>query len=116
MTLAELLVFGLATWRLTSLLMSEDGPYFLFVHLRYKVGLRNGEKIGQQGVYVDYALPTWRKEIGKAFLCQWCLSVWVGILWVILGNLGIIWDRVGFLVALPLAFSAIAILYQKLVD
>lgn len=58
-----MLVAGLSTWRTSSLLLYEDGPFDVFTHLRQMVGVyRPGE----------------RKRLARLFTCVWCLSVWVG--------------------------------------
>lgn len=61
----RLLRLILATWRVTSLLVQEAGPYRVFVRLR------------------QHAKGT---EIGTALECVWCTSVWVAILIVILDH------------------------------
>lgn len=53
----------LATWRVTSLLVKEPGPYRVFARLREH--------------HRD-------NEIGKALECVWCTSVWVAIVIVLL--------------------------------
>lgn len=55
----------LATWRLTSLLVQEPGPYRLFARIR------------------AHHKET---EIGTALECIWCTSIWVAIFIVILDH------------------------------
>jgi len=62
-TLATLTICGLATWRLASLLHTEDA----FEWLRHWIGIRNDEK-GYPILYPDTVL-------GKVFDCFWCLSL-----------------------------------------
>lgn len=52
----------LATWRVTYMMLYEDGPYMTFRKLR--LGARVGE--------VDAPV------IGQAMACFWCFSIWVG--------------------------------------
>jgi len=61
--LALSLLLGLATWRLTSLLHTED----TFEWLRKRIGIEHDEE-GWPVVYPD-------TESGKAFHCFWCLTV-----------------------------------------
>lgn len=61
----RLLRLMLATWRVTSLLVHEPGPYRVFVRLREH--------------HRD-------NEIGTALQCVWCTSVWVAIAIVILDH------------------------------
>lgn len=86
--LPRLIILILATWRLTSLVLREDGPWKLFVHLRTILG---------------------RTDVGiGALSCFWCLSVWIGTLLSLLS----LWGY-GHLVMLPLALSAAAIGMEK---
>ena len=64
------LILALATWRVTSLLVSEDGPWFMFVKLRVWMGVRYDSETLQ---------PIADNVIASAFLCLWCLSFWVGM-------------------------------------
>ncbi len=84
MTIERLIVALLATWRITSLLIRETGPFYAFVHWRTAVGRIPGL----------VALTT----------CVWCLSVWVGALVAVIG-LTDYW-----LALIPFALSAGAIL------
>lgn len=58
----RLLRLALATWRLTSLLVQEPGPYRVFVRLR------------------DSQRDT---EVGNALQCIWCTSIWVAALLIV---------------------------------
>lgn len=84
MTLVQFLVFVLAAWRLSSLILREKGPWDMFVHLRTILG---------------------STELGAGVLsCLWCLSVWVGLLLAPLA----LWQY-GWLILMPLSLSAGAI-------
>jgi hypothetical protein len=54
MDIITLLILSLATWRVSSLFVVEDGPFKMFAKLRGKITL--------------FGLLS----------CLWCLSVWVG--------------------------------------
>lgn len=93
------LILSLATWRITSLLVTEFGPGNIFERLRYRLGVRydvGGLRIGNN-------------IVAEAFTCLWCLSLWVGIVLTILFWL---WPGITWL-AMPFAFSTIAILIDK---
>lgn len=77
----------MATWRISSLLVNEEGPLELFARLRLLVS-----------------------GITDLLTCIWCCSVWVGI-----GFTALYWylPAVAFWVALPFALSAGAILWDK---
>lgn len=58
-----ILLLGLATWRLTSLVLFEPGPFRVFAKLRHLVGVNKpGEITG----------------LRELFTCPWCMSVWLG--------------------------------------
>jgi hypothetical protein len=52
----KFVVAALATWRVTHLLVSEDGPADVVVRVRRRLG---------DGV------------LGRAMDCFWCLSIWI---------------------------------------
>lgn len=73
--LAELLlravVVGLASWRLASLLVDEEGPGHVFARLRAAVGIPAGP-----GELPDSLLA-------GILSCVWCASVWVApVFWL----------------------------------
>jgi hypothetical protein len=55
----QLLIFGLAVFRLSLLLSKEDGPAWIFRKLRRSVPAKSSAKEGIQ--------------------CLWCVSVWMAI-------------------------------------
>ena len=67
--LVNIVLMGLATWRLTSLLGEEAGPFKLFTRLREVLGIEH---------YCD-GLPMQYPNtfFGKLWSCVYCLSVWV---------------------------------------
>lgn len=60
----QFLLIGLAGWRLASLLVNEQGPFFIFTKLRDFV---------QGGLG---PIPKWRIYLMPLFDCIWCMSVW----------------------------------------
>lgn len=79
---------GIATWRLTEILLDEDAPFEMAKKLRLWAAT-NGDK----------ALIM---ELHKALSCPWCLSVWLGWFVAILQK-----DKGWFITGF--AYSAIAI-------
>ncbi len=77
------LVAALATWRVTSLLVAEDGPGRIFA--RWKT------RLGPTGFW------------SELFDCMWCLSVWIGLLTTVVALTPAWW------LLWPLALSAVAI-------
>ena len=94
--LVYLIVAILATYRLTSLLHREAGPFKIFVWIRERFGI----------VHDFLGFPHGYPEtmFGKLFECFWCLSVWVGSMTTVVILLGAWW------LLLPFALSGGAIL------
>lgn len=95
------LILALATWRITSLLVNEYGPFNLLERLRYRLGVRYDESLQRIGTNV----------VAEAFTCMWCLSVWVGmVLSIALYAMPVlsVW------LFLPFALSAGAIVIERL--
>lgn len=91
MNLLDFIILALATWRLTSLVIYETGPFRVFAHIRRLVRAdRPGELSG----------------LAELFSCVWCMSVWIGGLCVLLFVLDD--DVARWLLAIS-ALSAIAI-------
>lgn len=66
--MSALLVACLITWRLTSLIVSEAGPFDLFARIRDQLGVYYDEASQCQG----------RWSLARGLCCVWCTSVWVG--------------------------------------
>lgn len=92
--MVDLLIKGLATWRIAHMLLHENGPFRLFKRCRERLGV----------VYYPDTddMATYRYEIT---VCLWCLSMWVG------GAVGVGKSQL----LLPFAYSALAILVDKCV-
>lgn len=91
----ELVIKGLAVWRISHALMYEMGPFALLLRVRRLTGIRHdidGTPVG----YPD----------GNVFGCLWCLSFWVALVAMFLPVLFFV----------PFALSAIAILIELLTD
>lgn len=63
--MTRLLLLGLASWRLASLLMRERGPFDVFGRLRTRLGV---DRAGEMG------------EWQELFSCVWCLSIWTALI------------------------------------
>ena len=61
------IIVALATWRITSLLVNEDGPYDIFARIRKFIGVYYDEMNEPQG----------KNVIAEAITCIWCASVWI---------------------------------------
>lgn len=105
MQLAELLVLGLATWRIACLLQRERGPAAILVELRERLGVSHDEE-GEPIGWAD-------SDVGILTRCLHCLSVWIGLG---LAGLYLLVPTLALVLALPLALSALAIAAEVIVD
>lgn len=95
----EIVILAFATWRLTSLLVWEDGPFEVFAKLRHRLGVR----------YDETSMAYGTNWFAKGVICPACASVWFGILW---GVAYLLWRPTWF-IALPFALSAGAIALER---
>lgn len=104
MILTVLLIFPLAVWRISSLLVHEQGPFRVFVWLRERAG------IGHDADWNPREVPD--GFFAQLLGCVWCLSLWVGLFFTVLFSLAPAWS---VWCAAPFAFSAGAILFETLI-
>ena len=97
----DFVLLGLATWRVSSLLVHEDGPFLVFRKLRKKVGIQHDEN-GNIFMIPDGLLP-------GIFSCVWCASVWLAGGWMIAW---VLIPKITVLVAAFFGISAVAILME----
>ena len=83
MSLAELILLSLASWRLASLLVNEDGPGAIFAKLRYRAGIRYVVRQGANGQ--PDAARTAAGWLAEGLTCLWCVSVWCAAGLVLIG-------------------------------
>lgn len=102
MTFLDLLIVGLACWRMSSMIVDEEGPWHVFLRVRDWVGVDDG----YGGVYPD---DEWYKKI---FECIWCCSVWVGLGFAVSYYISPFFT---VLLSFPLAVSAFAILFHQVI-
>lgn len=119
----HLTILALATWRLSSLVATEDGPLDLFLKLRVSVGMRftaNStpyfpsweswlENHQQYKSNLDVAYMLW--SFGKGLCCPWCNSVWFGLLMTVFY---LLWPDGAVALSLPLSLSAAAIVVDAI--
>lgn len=100
MNIATLLIFSLATWRLSFMLVHETGPYDIFGKLRDAVGVS----------YDEYGNIVAGRTMGELFACVNCMSVWVAVALFVLCLINQWWF---YLVATPFAASGVATIINK---
>ena len=98
--LALAVLCGLATWRFSSLLHTEDA----FEWLRKWIGIQNDDD-GYPAVYPD---TFW----GNAFHCFWCLTLVAGLP-ISVGPILALGEHWGWIVLIWLASSAVAVWMEK---
>lgn len=97
MTIALVLLYGLVAWRVSSLLLREDGPFRIFDRVRDLVGAnRSGELSALAGL----------------FTCIWCISVWVGAALTLTHGIFVGWDW--WLWLLPFGISTLVLLLERI--
>lgn len=96
----DYLILALATWRISSLLVEESGPWQIFARLRARVGVRYDENLQR----------TADSMIGELFSCIWCMSVWIGLLIAFCYQT---WPHQAVWGLMPLALSASAIVFGR---
>lgn len=95
-------VLALAVWRVSSLIVYEEGPWDVLCKVRHLLGVR----------YDALSKPYGLNVVGKALCCMWCTSVWVGIAFVLVF---LAFPSPSLMVSFPLGLSALAILFNKAV-
>lgn len=89
----EFILLCLITWRLSNLLVREEGPFDIFVHLRVILGVGLNEK----GRCVAPAL------VGM-LCCLWCTSIWVALIVCLVAE-----GAGGLILVLPVSAGAIMV-------
>lgn len=101
----QLIIYALATWRISSLFVAETGPGRVFLHIRELFGIQhddNGKVVLIPEIFFAELLS-----------CVWCFSLWVGIVITILH--AILPDLACFIL-LPFALSSLSIFLNKIVE
>ncbi len=96
------IISSLAVWRISSLLVREDGPGDVFAKLRNITGVRYDEYSNSYGTNI----------LSSALTCVWCTSIWVAGLIAILEkpvNIRIVFLRL-------CALSAMAIMIEEIIN
>jgi hypothetical protein len=96
-TLAEILIYCLAVWRVASLFVQESGPAFVFKRIREWAGIvHDGEEVA--------IIPD--TFFAQVLSCVWCSSIWIAFFWTIFWLFSPEWS---LKLAVPFAFSTGAI-------
>lgn len=106
MDIVDLLILGLATWRLSSLVSTpgDDGPWEMFMKFRKLMGVEHDENTG---------LYYGKNVIAQGLTCVFCVSVWIG---VALGILYLCFGDWTVCFSMPFALSSAAIIVERIVN
>ena len=117
MNALQIIVLALTTWRIATMVVNEDGPWFVFVKIRRLVGiyLERTHSNRPDGTL----LISERKHVDSSFFsqllsCVWCFSVWVGAAWTVFYF--VVSPTIVTYCALPFALSAVSVFMELLVD
>lgn len=99
MKIRDLVVLSLACWRLSNMLVNEEGPGNIFVTLRRKAGI----------YYDSFSQKQTSGWVADLFDCVWCMSVWVGFVLAFLHQ----WRVFRRACIAPLAISSLSILLHE---
>lgn len=105
MTSLQFIVLALATWRISSLLVREDGPFFVFRIIRKRFGIVHDDN-GVPYQYPDGFMP-------QLLSCVWCTSVWMGFGWL---AFFLIFPDWATKTAAAFSFSTVAIVLDKYIN
>jgi len=100
--LLDLVVGGLFTFRLSSLISKENGPFHVFKGFRGFVGIThddNGEPVAYPETF-----------FGELVYCMRCNSVWIGAAWCVIY---IISRETALCIGLPFALSAVSMAVDR---
>ena len=94
-----LVIIALACWRISSLLVYEDGPFDVLAKFRSFIGV----------YYDEMSVSRGKNVFASALTCLWCTSPYIAIFLV--GG-WIVFPKEAILVYLPFTVSAIAIMIE----
>jgi len=103
MELLDFIILSLATWRISNLIVDEDGPWDILAKFRKFVGVFYDERSVRQGGNI----------IANAMVCVWCISIWIA---AFITGIFLIAPEITIIVALPFAMSAFAIIIGEIIN
>lgn len=99
----DLLILGLATWRISSLVVNENGPWDILARFRDLAGVRYDQHSDRYGLNV----------FANLLVCVWCISPWIAGLVYLAWALA---PQATMVVATVLALSAFAVAVEEWVN
>ena len=105
MELIDLIVVFLAAYRLSDMIADpeQEGPYKILIGLRSWAGI----------YYDEYSNVQGRNGFARGLLCQYCNSVWIGILFSLVSIALILLKIPVWIVFLPLGISGFVVMAKE---
>jgi hypothetical protein len=107
-----ILVLGLATWRVSTIIAYEDDPFGILTKIREATNLEWFDE-HDRFLSVRTGDSIWRERIGDLVSCLHCISVWIGIAYTVIAFLS---AEVALAFSLPFALSAVAVIIKEVMD
>ena len=96
----EFIILALATFRISSLVAGEEGPYGLFDWFRSLIGVIRDEGGKTYGT----------NSFARGLTCLWCNSIWIGLM----VSLAFAWEPgITVLAASPFALSSVVMIIER---
>lgn len=118
------LLYGVAVWRVSHILVKENSPFNVIAFIRGKVGVYQedgkpaGNDIEGNPTFYTSTPLTIRNMVAGVFSCIWCMSVWVaillvlGVLFTVHSNVHLYWIQNAFWAVF--ALSGIALIIDRI--
>lgn len=97
----DFFILALATFRISSLIADEDGPFGVFEWTRGKIGAKRDDKGANYGT----------NNFAVGVTCIWCNSIWIAA--VIKGS-DMYQHTITLIVLFPFALSAVALIIAEI--
>lgn len=95
----EVIIIGLAAWRISALLSYERGPFDVFLRFRELLGFEHNEN-GEPTSWPGRTLP-------RIISCPWCLGLWVTpAIWAV-------WEYIDPVIIVVVAAAAVLVAVEK---
>jgi len=96
----DFLILALATFRISSLIAGEEGPFGLFDWLRSLIGVKRDDAGKTYGT----------NSFTSGLTCLWCNSIWVGLPFMV----AYAWqNEMTVLVSYPFALSSVVMIIER---
>jgi hypothetical protein len=105
MELIDLIVILLAAYRLSDMVADpeQEGPYGILVGIRSWIGV----------YYDEYSNVQGKTNFARGLLCQYCNSVWIGVLFSLISVALILLGIPVWIVFLPLGISGFVVIIKE---